>query len=80
LPEPLPAEATTLLKKLRAIGQAEAERQGMAAELMLRKKHLEEMLRTGYPLGPYRLPESLRGWRRELMGPALLAALAGETQ
>ncbi|MBF7729437.1 ribonuclease D [Pseudomonas sp. N040] len=80
LPEPLPADASNLLKKLRAVGQAEAERQGMVVELMLRKKHLEQLLKSGYPHGPYRLPEGLRGWRRELMGQALLGALAGEAQ
>ena len=80
LPEPLPADATSLLKKLRAVGQAEAEKQGMVVELMLRKKHLEQILKTGYPDGPYSLPGGLRGWRRELMGQALLDALAGDAQ
>ena len=36
LPEPLPIEAAGLLKQLRAIGQAEGERLGIAPELMLR--------------------------------------------
>ncbi|WP_263139151.1 ribonuclease D [Pseudomonas alcaligenes] len=79
LPEPLPVEAATLLKALRAIGQAEAERLQIAPELMLRKKTLEALLRTGYPDGPYSLPDSLRGWRRERMGQALLDALLKET-
>lgn len=76
LPEPLPLEASSLLKKLRAIGQREGERLNIAPELMLRKKTLEALLKTGYPKGPYQLPESLRGWRRELMGQALLDCLA----
>ena len=78
LPEPLPLEASTLLKKLRAIGQREGERLNVAAEIMLRKKTLEALLKTGYPNGPYQLPDSLRGWRRELMGQALLDCLASE--
>ena len=78
LPEPLPVDASKLLKKLRAVGQVEAEKQGVVVELMLRKKHLEQLLKTGYPDGPYSLPEGLRGWRRELMGSALLAALEEE--
>lgn len=78
LPEPLPIEAATLLKKLRAIGQREGERLDIAPELMLRKKTLEALLKTGYPNGPYQLPETLRGWRRELMGQALLDCLAAE--
>jgi ribonuclease D len=43
---------------------------------MLRKKTLEALLKTGYPDGPYKLPDSLRGWRRELMGQMLLDSLA----
>ncbi len=80
LPEPLPMEAAALLKELRAIGQREAERLDMAPELMLRKKTLEALLKSGYPNGPYQLPESLRGWRRALMGQALLDSLAAQPQ
>tara|TARA_Y100000780_G_C13652170_1_gene405051 strand:+ start:209 stop:1357 length:1149 start_codon:yes stop_codon:yes gene_type:complete len=74
LPEPLPAAANRLLKRLRKVGQLEAERRGIAPEIMLRKKVLEAMVRTGYPNGPYRLPDELTGWRRELLGEALLNA------
>lgn len=73
LPEPLPADANRLLKSLRKVGQRHAERLGMAGELMLRKKVLEALVRTGYPCGPYSLPDELTGWRRELMGEELLA-------
>ncbi|WP_439888080.1 ribonuclease D [Pseudomonas sp. MBLB4123] len=78
LPEPLPVEASGLLKKLRAIGQRQAERLDIAPELMLRKKTLEALLKSGYPDGPYELPDALRGWRRELMGQALLDCLVAE--
>jgi len=77
LPEPLPADANRLLKALRKIGVRHAERLGMASELMLRKKVLEAMVRTGYPCGPYRLPDELTGWRRELMGEEMLALANG---
>lgn len=73
LPEPLPTDANRLSKTLRKVGQRHAERLGMASELMLRKKVLEAMVRTGYPCGPYSLPDELTGWRRELMGEELLA-------
>ncbi len=75
LPEPLPLEASGLLKKLRAVGQREAQALDIAPELMLRKKVLEALLKSGYPDGPYELPDSLRGWRRERMGQALLDVL-----
>ena len=75
LPEPLPLEVSPLLKKLRAVGQREAKALEIAPELMLRKKTLEALLKSGYPQGPYQLPDSLRGWRRERMGQALLDVL-----
>ncbi|NUT74676.1 ribonuclease D [Pseudomonas sp. C1C7] len=76
VPEPLPVDAAALLKQMKAIGQAEAERLDIAPEVMLRKKTLEALLKSGFPNGPYQLPDSLRGWRRELMGQALLDSLA----
>ncbi|WP_407296651.1 ribonuclease D [Stutzerimonas zhaodongensis] len=75
LPEPLPLEASTQLKKLRSVGQKQAQIMDIAPELMLRKKVLEALLRSGYPDGPYELPDTLRGWRRERMGQALLDVL-----
>ncbi len=75
LPEPLPLEAASVLKKLRAVGQRTAKELDIAPEIMLRKKILEALLKSGYPNGPYSLPESLRGWRRERMGQALLDVL-----
>lgn len=75
LPEPLPLEASALLKKLKAVGRHEAEKLGIVPELMLRKKTVEALLKSGYPHGPYQLPEHLVGWRRERMGAALLNVL-----
>ncbi|QIB53259.1 ribonuclease D [Pseudomonas sp. OIL-1] len=72
LPEPLPPDANRLLKSLRKIGQRHAVKLNIAPELMLRKKVLEAIVRTGYPAGPYSLPDELNGWRRELMGAELL--------
>jgi ribonuclease D len=73
LPEPLPAEANKLLKVLRKVGQGHAERLNIAPEIVLRKKTIEALVRTGFPGGPYSLPEEFIGWRRELMGDELLA-------
>ena len=78
-PEPLPLEASGLLKKLRAVGQREAQALDIAPELMVRKKVLEALLKSGYPDGPYTLPDSLRGWRRERMGQALLQVLEAKS-
>lgn len=77
LPEPLPVAASVLLKKLRGVAQAEAVRLDIAPELIARKKVLEALLRSGYPRGPYQLPESLQGWRRQVLGQKLLDCLNG---
>ena len=69
--EPLPHETSPLLKALRAIGERDAEALGMAPELMLRKKGLEALLRTGSPDCDYQLPEILRDWRRVRFGLAV---------
>ncbi|CAM5487324.1 Ribonuclease D [Stutzerimonas stutzeri] len=52
LPEPLPLEAASVLKKLRAVGQRTANELDIAPEIMLRKKILEALLKSGYPNGP----------------------------
>lgn len=77
LPEPLPADANKVLKALRKVGQAHATRLGIAPEIMLRKKVLEAMVRTGYPGGPYQLPDELVSWRRQLLGEQLLQVANG---
>src|SRR5690606_28599192 len=73
LPEPWPPEATRLLRPRRRGGRRPAERLAMPAGWMLRKKTLGARVGTRYPRGPYRLPDELTGWRRELMGAELLA-------
>ncbi len=77
LPEPLPFGLTDGAQLLENARGFDRQRLGIAPELMLRKKTLEALLKSGYPDGPYTLPDSLRGWRRERMGQALLDSLAG---
>lgn len=79
LPEPLGAEVSKVLKRLRKVGQQFAETHQMAPELVLKKKVLLDALATGYPKGPYQLPDSLQGWRRASVGESLLEALSKET-
>lgn len=80
LPEPLPLQAGKALKRLRKIGEQFASELQMAPELTLKKKILVDALATGWPDGPYQLPDTLQGWRLEQLGSALQQALAGETQ
>ena len=64
-----------LLKSLRAIGQREAETLGIAPELMLRKKILEALLKSGYPDGPLRTTRFPPRLAPRTHGPGLLDAL-----
>lgn len=78
LPEPLPLEAGRAIKRLRKVGEQFAVEHKIAPELVLRKKVLVEALASGWPHGPYRLPDALQGWRLEYLGSVLLQALKGE--
>jgi len=78
MPQPLPAEANKLTKGLRSQLAEFAKQQSMAAEIVLKKKVVEDLLRSGFPHGPYQLPDSLTGWRRDMLGQLLLTYLEQE--
>ena len=63
------------LKKLKGIARSAAEEQNVAPEVMLRRKELEALVRSGVEGGEYQLPDNMSAWRQELIGPALLAEL-----
>src|SRR5690606_23359288 len=69
-PAPLPREQGGRLQKLRRLVDARAAELGLAPELLARKRDLEALLLGG------ELPPSLAsGWRREIIGEALLDQL-----
>jgi ribonuclease D len=63
------------LKQLRAIGRQAAEQHGILPEILLRKRDLDALIRSHDEFGHYRLPPSLSGWRKSLVGDALLARI-----
>jgi ribonuclease D len=73
LPAPLPRESKAVLSVLRDAVAEVATAQGVAPEVLVRRRHLEaivESVRAGAPA----LPPALEGWRRPLLGDCLLAA------
>ena len=72
LPKPLPPQAGSLLKQLKAHVNHRAEHLQMAPELLVRKRDYEALLRSGAGDQDYQLPESLCGWRKEVIGKDLL--------
>ena len=66
LDSPLPAELNRKLKQLRAWVNARAEQLVICPEILLGKKELEAILRTGI------WPEGAGNWRRELLAKDIL--------
>jgi len=60
------------LKQLRATGRKAAEQYGVLPEVLLRKRDLDALVRSYDETGCYHLPPSLSGWRKALVGDALL--------
>ncbi|MFA7553645.1 MAG: ribonuclease D [Spongiibacteraceae bacterium] len=78
LPKPLPPQAGAVLKRLKVHVRQCAERLGVAQELLVKKRDYEALLRSGQNGQAYQLPETLRGWREDLIGNELLALLSRE--
>jgi ribonuclease D len=76
IPRPLPVIWNTRLKRLKLMGRERAEALDMAPELLLRRRDIEALIRTGSDEGAdYALPPGLQGWRQEVIGDDLLAQL-----
>ncbi|MBV0932923.1 ribonuclease D [Marinobacterium weihaiense] len=63
------------LKQLRAIGREAAQAHDLMPEVLLRKRDLDALIRSRDQYSHYRLPPSLSGWRKPLVGEALLARI-----
>ena len=72
--QPLSYDWNKPLKQLKAMAREKAAELDMAPEVLLRKKDLDALIRTGEQ-GEYSLPESLSGWRKSVIGDALVAKL-----
>lgn len=64
------------LKKLKQVVEATAKEMSIAPELLTKRRHLEKLIRSEDAKGQYHLPNELDGWRRPVIGEALLTALA----
>lgn len=73
--QPLQFKYHAHLKALKAIGRETATQFDVAPEVMLRKRDIEALIRSGLKDKPFTLPSSLCGWRKELIGDALLKQL-----
>ncbi|MCW8886846.1 MAG: ribonuclease D [Motiliproteus sp.] len=74
-PRPLPAQWSKRLKSLKALINETAERLELAPEMLVRRKDLEKLTRSGMDDGCFELPAELMGWRKGVIGEALVQRL-----
>ena len=74
LEQPLALSEAPLLKALKQCVRDVAETLNLPAEILIRKKEYEALVRSGLKGGTYALPERLRGWRYPVIGEKLLLA------
>ncbi|ACE84912.1 ribonuclease D [Cellvibrio japonicus] len=72
LDPPLAQSEGPLLKALKQFVRDKADAELIPAEVLIRKKEYEAIVRSGMKGGDYRLPERLKGWRYTLIGEGLL--------
>ncbi len=75
LERPLSPQASQWHKQLKALVQAKAEELNIAPDLLAKKKAIEALIRSGFPQGPFVLPDGLTGWRQEMIGNELVRRL-----
>jgi ribonuclease D len=75
LQKPLSPQAGELMKVMKRAVTACADSLDIPADMLVKKKTLEALLRSGYPRGPYCLPEPLLGWRKDKIAADLLLNL-----
>lgn len=72
LDPPLAQSEGPLMKALKSFVREFAEQQQIPAEVLIRKKDYEFIVRSGMKGGTYQLPVRLQGWRFGLIGEGLL--------
>ncbi len=75
LPKPLPKSSKPLISKVKKHAAKVAETLSLPPELVIRKKQLDALIRSGLADGQFNWPENLQTWRRELLGEPLLTEL-----
>jgi ribonuclease D len=72
--ESLPV-SNSLMKQLKLRVSARAEAINIVPEMLARRRHLEQLLRSGIDGGRYQLPPDLAGWRKAVIGDELMTML-----
>ena len=73
--QPIKSREAAIVKELRAIASLVAEREGMAPELLARKRDVEAVFRSYRDEGTF--PDWFGSWRHELIGESFFTVLEG---
>ena len=68
--------SSSTLKRLKKVVDEKAAALSVAPELLIKRRHLEKLIRSSDGQGNYQLPEELLGWRAKVIGEDLLEVLA----
>lgn len=71
---PLAQSEAPIVKNLKQFVRDAAEKLNLPAEILIRKKEYEDLVRSGMESGNYILSERLNGWRYAVIGEGLLIA------
>ena len=64
------------LKALKQVVESCAKNLNVAPEMLAKRRHLEQLLRSENEAGDFKLPAGLLGWREAVIGAALLREVA----
>lgn len=64
------------LKSLKQVVESRAKELNVAPEMLAKRRHLEQFIRSEDEAGQYHLPQALKGWRQEIIGDLLLSEVA----
>ena len=69
------AVSSSMVKRLKKVVAEKAKILSVAPELLVKRRHLEKLIRSVDGQGGYQLPEELHGWREKVIGDDLLEVL-----
>ena len=68
--------SSSTVNRLKKIVDEKAEALSIAPEFLVKRRHLDKLIRSFDGQGGYQLPEELQGWRAKVIGDYLLEVLA----
>ena len=65
-----------LLRSLKDVVEDTAKNLNVAPEMLAKRRHLEQLIRSEDDQGAFHLPQALLGWREEVIGTRLISEIS----